>query len=76
MREIWERFVGWVRRSVTLPNDSESIRIRKTTIAIIHLIIIPVNNGWTVALISMGLELPAWINMVHSSLIFKFARPA
>jgi len=62
MQKTWKRFVSWVRRSVTLPDDSESIAIRKTTIAIVFIIIVPVNTLWTVSLFSMGLALPAWIN--------------
>lgn len=68
MRETWERFVGWVRRSVTLPEDSENIRIRKTTIAVVFIIIVPVNAIWTASLFSMGLALPAWINLAQGGI--------
>ena len=63
MRAAWKEFVAWVARSVTLPEDSESIRIRKTTVAVIFIIIVPINFAWTLSLFYLGLTLPALINL-------------
>ncbi|HUF37832.1 MAG TPA: adenylate/guanylate cyclase domain-containing protein [Anaerolineales bacterium] len=68
MRSTWSTFVAWVNRSVTLPDDSESIRIRKTTLAIIFIVIVPVNFVWTLSLFYLGLMLPALINLAHGLL--------
>lgn len=65
MRESWKRFVAWVSHSVTLPDDSESIRIRKTTVAVIFIVIVPVNFIWTFSLFSLGLKLAALINLTQ-----------
>jgi len=65
MRKQWKTFVAWVRRSVTLTEDSESLSIRKTTLTIIFLIIIPVNFIWTISLFSLGLNAAGIINLAQ-----------
>ena len=66
MLNQWNNFVAWVRDSITLLGDSESIRIRKTTLTLIVLLIIPVNLIWTFSFISMGLTRAATVNLVSS----------
>jgi guanylate cyclase len=46
-----------------LPGDTESIRIRKTTIVLIVLAFIPINFIWTLAIFSLGLNVAAAINL-------------
>ncbi len=66
MREIWRRFVQWVETAVTLPEDSESIRIRKRTLVIILFITVPITSLWTIALFYMGLWTAALISLGHN----------
>jgi guanylate cyclase len=66
MLNRWKNFVAWVRDSITLPGDSESILIRKTTLTLIILLIIPGNLIWTFSFISMGLTRAAAINLASS----------
>ena len=63
MRNRWKNFVAWVDASVTLPEDSESIRIRKTTITIAYLVFIPITFLWTLALLNLQLWAAGWINL-------------
>lgn len=77
MRDVWKNFVNWVEDSVTLSEDSDSIRIRKTTLAIIVFVIIPVNSIWTLSLFYLNLQATAFINLAHgflatSALIYLF----
>ncbi len=77
MRDIWKNFVTWVEDAVTLPEDSESIRIRKTTLAIIVIVIIPVNSIWTLSLFYLNLQAAAFFNLAHgflctSAIIYLF----
>ena len=64
MRNRWKNFVTWVNTSVTLPEDSESIRIRKTTITIAYLVFfIPITFLWKLALLNLQLWAAGWINL-------------
>jgi class 3 adenylate cyclase len=63
MKEAWKKYVAWVTGSVTRPDDSESVRIRKTTLAIVFFLLIPVNSVWTLALFSLNLLTAAVINL-------------
>lgn len=63
MKEAWSKYVAWVGRSVTLPDDSESVRVRKTTLAIVYFLLIPVNSIWTLALFSLNLLTSALLNL-------------
>jgi guanylate cyclase len=71
MLNQWKNFVARVRDSITLPGDSESIRIRKTTLTLIVLLIIPGNLIWTLSFISMGLTRAATVNL--ASTVFYLA---
>jgi len=66
MRNRWKNFVAWVDASVTLPEDSESIRIRKTTITIAYLVFIPITFLWTLALFNIQLWAAGWINLAFN----------
>jgi len=66
MRNRWKNFVAWVEDSVTLPEDSESLRIRKTTITIAYLITIPITFIWTIALFNLQLWAAGWINLAFN----------
>lgn len=66
MRNRWKNFVAWVDTSVTLPEDSESIRIRKTTITIAYLVFIPITFLWTLALLNLQLWVAGWINLTFN----------
>ena len=70
MRNRWKNFVAWVDASVTLLEDSESIRIRKTTITIAYLVFIPITFLWTLALFNIQL----WAAGARSNL--QSGRPA
>lgn len=63
MKEAWKKYIAWVNRSVTLLDDSESVRIRKTTLAIVYFLLIPVNSLWTLALYFLNLPASALINL-------------
>jgi hypothetical protein len=63
MRNRWKNFVAWFDASVTIPEDSESIRIRKTTITIAYLVLIPITFLWTLALLNLQLWAAGWINL-------------
>jgi len=69
MRNKWKKFVAWVEASVTLADDSETYRIRKRTLTILFLMIIPVNFIWTVSLYSLGLAFAGAINLAQGILI-------
>jgi guanylate cyclase len=60
---LWKNFVSLVSDIVALPEDTESIRIRKTTIVLIVLAFIPINFIWTLAIFSLGLNVAAAINL-------------
>jgi adenylate cyclase len=66
MRNRWKNFVAWVEDSVTLPEDSESLRIRKMTITIAYLVIIPITFIWTLALFYLQLWAAGWINLAFN----------
>jgi guanylate cyclase len=69
MQNSWKDFVSWVGATVAQPEDTESIRIRKTTITLISLALIPINLTWTVSFFSLGLNGAAGINLVTGVLI-------
>lgn len=69
MKAVWKRFVTWVEESVVLPDDSETYRIRKRTLTIIFMMIIPVNFIWTISLYSSGLAVAGMINLAQGVLI-------
>lgn len=66
MRESWKKLVTWVSKSVTLPEDTESIRIRKTTLTLVFLAIIPANLIWTFSFFSLGLRNAGAVNLASS----------
>lgn len=65
MRKAWSKFVAWVERSVTRPEDSESLRIRKTVVVIVILFVALGNFAWTLALTRIGLQRPALISIAY-----------
>ena len=77
MFKSWKDLVSWVGTAVTLPEDKESIHIRKTTITLISLALIPMNLVWTASFFSLGLDLVAGINlttgiMITAAVVFLF----
>jgi guanylate cyclase len=69
MRNRWKNFIAWVEDSVTLPEDSESIHIRKTTITIVFLFTIPVTFIWTFSLLYLNL----WVSVLINLAVMFFA---
>jgi guanylate cyclase len=77
MNRYWKDLNSWVSVAVALPEDTESIRIRKTTIALVTMAIIPINLAWTVSFFSLGLNTVAGINlatgmMFSAAIVFLF----
>jgi hypothetical protein len=63
MNRYWKDLNTWVSAAVALPEDTESIRIRKTTIALVTMAIVPINLAWTASFFSLGLNVVAGINL-------------
>lgn len=62
MIKIIQGILGNLEKRLALPGETENIRIRKSTLAIIGLLGVPINFSWSIAFIRLGLEFPAWIN--------------
>jgi hypothetical protein len=69
MASLWRRLVHWLGENVTLPEDSESIRIRKTTIATVSLAVVPISLGWSVSFFQIGLQQMGFLNATYSLVV-------
>lgn len=77
MFKSWKDIVSWVDAAVARPEDTESIRIRKTTIALVTMAIVPISLVWTASFFSLGLNVVAGINlatgmMFSAAILFLF----
>jgi hypothetical protein len=63
MISTWKNVISRVSAAVALAEDTESVRIRKTTIALCTMAIIPINLGWTVSFFLLELNVVAGINL-------------
>lgn len=59
-----QRIFGNLDKRLALPGETETVRIRKSTIAILGILAISINFLWLISFISLGLKIPAWINFL------------
>ena len=56
LRSYWNRLVNWLDRSLTEPDDTDSIRVRKITVGLLSLAIIPASFAWTISFLPLDLN--------------------
>jgi len=53
---LWQRLIKWTCSRLTDPEDTDNVRVRKITVGLLSLIIIPINITWTLSFIPLGLD--------------------
>lgn len=55
IHSVWSQLVSWLSQSLVDPDDSDSKRVRKITIGLVSLAVMPVNLAWTLSFLPLNL---------------------